>query len=301
MRLLWHQAILPAALRRERASVFYSTVPDGMLSPPCPQVITIHDVLPLRFPAAAPRLKHYFRYVVPRLIEASSAVIAMSEATRQDIQAFYGVDGSRIHVAYQGYRADIFRPAGEEEVGRIRSRYDLGDYLLSVGENRPYKNINRLLKAFARLRAPGLKLVLVGRQSARGTDLRSLAESLGVGRQVVFLGFVSDAELAAVYSGARAFVFPSLYEGFGIPPLEAMACGCPVVSSGTGSMPEVCGNAAVYVDPLDVEDIARGISELLSDPDLRARLRRRGIERAAGFSYRSTALRILEVVRACAA
>jgi glycosyltransferase involved in cell wall biosynthesis len=176
----------------------------------------------------------------------------------------------------------------------------VGEYLLSVGETRPYKNIPRLLEAFARLDAPGLDLVLVGRHDPRERDLRALAERLGVGGRVRFLGFVPDEQLAALYSGAVAFVFPSLYEGFGIPLLEAMACGCPVVTSDLASMPEVCGEAAVYVDPSDADAIAAGMASVVGDREMSAALARRGLERAARFSYRSAAESILEVLRGCA-
>jgi glycosyltransferase involved in cell wall biosynthesis len=300
LRLLWHQAVLPAALRRENAAVFYSTIPDGMFAPRCPQVITIHDLIPLRFPASSPRQKHYFRFVVPKLIEASAAVVTMSEATRQDLQRFYGVEGDRVHVVHQGYRDEVFRSSAGEEDARVRARHGLGSYLLSVGESRPYKNVPRLLEAFARLRAPGLQLALAGRVNPREVDLPALAARLGIGDRVAFLGFVPDEELAALYRGAEAFVFPSLYEGFGIPPLEAMACGCPVVASDVAAIPEVCGDAAVYVDGREVDSIVDGMERVLADSALRATLRQQGLERAAGFSYARAAGKIMQVLRACA-
>lgn len=300
LRLLWHQAVLPGALRREGASVFYSTVPDGMFAPPCPQVVTIHDLIPLRFPQSSPRQRHYFRFLVPKLIDASAAVITMSDATRQDLQRFYGIAGDRVHVVHQGYRAEVFRPLEDERDAGIRARYGLGEYLLTVGEMRPYKNLPRLLEAFARLRAPGLQLALAGRASPREVDLPALAASLGIADRVAFLGFVPDETLAALYRGAQAFVFPSLYEGFGIPPLEAMACGCPVVSSKLAAIPEVCGDAALYVDAEEVDSLVVGMERVLSDSALRAMLRQRGLERAAGFTYAGAAEKILEVLRACA-
>ena len=300
LRLGWHQAALPARLRQERAEVFYSTVPDGMLFPSCPQVVTVHDLIPLRFPGSSPRLQHYFRLVVPRVLRASAAIVAMSDATRRDIENFYGIGGERVHVVHQGYRRDLFRPADGDEVERVRARFGLGRYLLAVGEGRPYKNIPNLLRAFARLRDPNLELVLAGRASAREIDLPGLAVALGVGERVRFLGFVSDDDLAPLYAGAEAFVFPSLFEGFGIPPLEAMACGCPVVCSDRASMPEVCGDAAVYVDPSDVASIAAGVERVLGDASLNERLRRDGPRRAATFSYGSAAERILQLLRTVA-
>jgi glycosyltransferase involved in cell wall biosynthesis len=300
LRLGWHQAALPARLRRERTEVFYSTVPDGMLFPSCPQVVTVHDLIPLRFPGSSPRLQHYFRLVVPRVLRASAAIVAMSDATRRDIEHYYGIGGERVHVVHQGYRRDLFRPAAGDEVERVRARFGLRRYLLAVGEGRPYKNIPGLLRAFARLRDPGLELVLAGRASAREIDLPGLAVALGVGERVRFLGFVPDNDLSPLYAGAEAFVFPSLFEGFGIPPLEAMACGCPVVCSDRASMPEVCGDTAVYVDPSDVASIAAGVERVLSDAALNQRLRRDGPRRAATFSCGSAAERILQVLRSVA-
>lgn len=301
LRLAWHQTALPRMLRRMEASAFYSPIPDGMLHPVIPQVVTIHDLIPLRFPSSAPRLHHYFRVVVPRIARASAAVIAMSEATRRDVIRLLGVPGERVHVVHQGYRADLFHPAAAAEVEGVRARYRLGRYLLSVGEGRPYKNIPRLLRAFARVSLPDLQLVLVGRAVPQEVDLPALARALGIAERVRFPGFVADEELAPLYAGAEAFVFPSLYEGFGIPPLEAMACGCPVVCSDRASLPEVCGEAALYVDPEDEQSIAEAIERVVGDEGLRDELRARGLERAKGFSYRRAAERVLEVVRGVAA
>lgn len=301
-RLAWHQAVLPGLLRRAGAGAFYSPVPDGMLAPVCPQVVTIHDLIPLRFPASSPRLRHYFRTVVPRIARASAAIIAMSEATRRDVVELLGVPAGRVHVAYQGYRAEVFRPvdaagaAGAGELEAMRARFGLGRYLLCVGEGRPYKNVPALLRAFARVRDPGLELVIAGRAARREVDLPALADSLGVVERVRFPGFVADEELRLLYAGAEAFVFPSLYEGFGIPPLEAMACGCPVISSDRASLPEVCGEAAVYVDPEREESIVGAIERVVGDAALRAELRERGLERARRFSYREAARRVLEVI-----
>jgi glycosyltransferase involved in cell wall biosynthesis len=297
LRLGWHQTLLPRRLGRDGASVYYSTVPDGMLRPSCPQVVTIHDLIPLHYPDASPRLQHYFRHVVPRVIRASAAVIAMSEATRRDLVAFYGVDPGRVHVVYQGYREDFFHPGPAEEAARVRTELGVERYLLAVGEGRPYKNIPRLLEAFARLRPRGVTLVVAGRASPREVDLPARAASLGIGDHVRFLGYVPDERLARLYRGAEAFVFPSLYEGFGIPPLEAMASGCPVVASDRASVPEVCADAAVYVDPSDVGSIVDGVERMLGDEGLRTRLREAGVRRAAEFSYAGAAERILAVLR----
>jgi glycosyltransferase involved in cell wall biosynthesis len=299
LRMVWHQTALPADLKRRGARLFYSPVADGMLFPVCPQVTSVPDLIPLLFPESSPRLKYYYKHVLPRIVRASAAVITLSQASREDIRRLYGLEEERIHVVYPGYPTETFRPGSAERVDAVRRRHGLGDYVLSVGETRPYKNVPRLLEAFSLVRRPALKLVVVGRHVGRGIDLRSLARSLGIEDRVVLLGTVADDELAALYSGARAFAFPSLYEGFGIPALEAMACGCPVLASRAASLPEVCGDAALYIDPYDTRDIAQGLEQMLSDPALRASLSQRGLLRAARFSYGETARQVMAVLRAC--
>jgi glycosyltransferase involved in cell wall biosynthesis len=191
-------------------------------------------------------------------------------------------------VVHQGYRR-VFRPAAPGDPPPAE------DYVLAVAETRGYKNLRRLVEAFARAAVPGLSLVVAG--GAVDPGLRILAERLGVGGRVRFTGRVSDDELAALYRGARALVFPSLWEGFGLPPLEAMASGCPVAASRAGAVPEVCGNAALYFDPASVEEMADALARAATDDSLRYTLRARGLARAQEFSYERAAERILEIVR----
>lgn len=300
LRLAWHQATLPRFLRGRGDAVFYSTTTDGMIAPVCPQVVTVHDLIPLIHPESSPRLRYHFRYVVPRIVRASAAIIAMSEATRRDLARLYAIPPERVHVVHQGYRASVFNPAAGERSAAVRARFGLRRYLLATADGRLYKNISRVLEAFARLGREDLQLALVGKTSRKEVDLSALAERMGIGDRARFLGFVSDEDLAALYAGAEAFVFPSLYEGFGIPPLEAMACGCPVIVSERASLPEVCGDAAIYVDPYRVDVIAEAMGRVVAEPELSAGLRERVSERAAQFSYRRAAGEILAVLRSVA-
>jgi glycosyltransferase involved in cell wall biosynthesis len=297
LRLAWHQLRLPGLLREDGADVFYSPVPEGMLRPALPQVITVHDLLPLHYPAVYPRLRHYFRLVLPRLVRASRAVVVDSAATERDLREMVGCKEVPIHVVYPGCSAETFRPAPQERIAEVRARFGLGEYLLFVGEARPYKNLARLIEAFSRTCLTGLQLAIVGGIGPRDGGVRELPSRFGVGERVRFLGRQPDAELAALYSGAEAFVFPSLYEGFGIPPLEAMACGCAVVASDAASIPEVCGEAACYIDPHDVDSIAAGMERVVGDSVLRRRLREAGLSRAARFSYRLAGDQIRTVLR----
>lgn len=300
LRLAWYQAALPTALRRMGTSILYSPVPEGMLSPSCKQVITVHDVLPLRFPEVYPRLKYYFRHVVPRIIAASSALIVNSEITAADVRRFYRVGDKPVHVVYPGYDTNLFCRSSAQAVERAQGVYQLDNFVLSVGETRPYKNIRRLIAAFARVQIPGLQLAIVGKASKMDPTLASLPGELGIADRVRFLGRVPDTDLVALYGGARAFAFPSLYEGFGLPALEAMACGCPVVASNVASLPEVCGGAAEYVDPESTESIAGGIRRVVSDLSLRNSLVEQGLRRAANFSYGKAANRVLQILEGVA-
>lgn len=295
-RLVWHQAVLPRLLRRAAASVFFSPVAEGMLAPPCPQVITVPDLIPLHYPEMFARLGLVYRHVIPRLIAASAAVVAMSESTRRDVQRFFpeAVRDRPVHVVLQGYRSDVFRPLREERLQEVRARYGLGRYVFAVGETRPYKNTRRLVQAFVEGRFDGVQLALAGR--VHPTDLGPFADTASPSGAIRLLGYVPDEDLAALYGGAEAFVFPSMYEGFGIPALEAMACGCPVVAAAAASLPEVCGDAAVYVDPHSTDAIARGIATVLSDGAARAELRVRGLERARLFTYEAAAEQVMTIL-----
>ncbi|MDY6939166.1 MAG: glycosyltransferase family 1 protein [Cyanobacteriota bacterium] len=303
-RLLWHQTAFPKSLLQEKVSLAYSPVPEGMLFPVCPQVITVHDLLPIFFPETYPRVKYYFQYILPRLAKVSRAIIAVSEHTKRDLERFIKSDRIPIYVAYQGYRADIFQATPKLEDGTIAVKYGLKRFVLWVGEMRPYKNVRRLIQAFAQLKSLDLELdlelAIVGKLNKMDTTLTELPAQLGIAEKVKFLGYVADTDLAALYRRATAFVFPSLYEGFGIPPLEAMACGCPAIVSNAASLPEVCGEGAEYVDPLDIESIAGGIYRVATDGDLQNRLRHKGLNRVEWFQNREMFDRIGSILEECA-
>ncbi len=182
----------------------------------------------------------------------------------------------------------------------VQKRYGLGNYLLYIGDMRPYKNLERSLEAFARLNLTDLSFVIGGKKDPHFyPGIEKKVDRLLLKDKVIFLGYVPEEDLPHLYSEAAAFVFPSLYEGFGLPPLEAMACGCPVVASNAGSLPEVCGDAVRYVDPYDVESIARGIHEVLTDEVMRQNLRAKGLERAKLFSWERAAKEHLKIFEEC--
>jgi glycosyltransferase involved in cell wall biosynthesis len=258
-----------------------------------PAVTTIHDCIHLLFPEYLPNRMalRYARLMMGSAIRRSALVFTVSEASRRDILSFYPeADPDRVKVVPNAIDAAILEDPGEEETERVKERYQIrGRFVLYAGNVKPHKNLDRLIAAFGLLKQrPGhedLKLLIIGDEVNRYGSLRRNVEAAGVRQDVRFFGFVPDSTLAALYRLASVFAFPSLYEGFGLPPLEAMACGTPVVTSRLSSLPEVVGDAALLVDPYSVEDIASGLELVLSDETLRADLVARGRERVTHFSW----------------
>ncbi len=293
LRILWQQTVLPLSLRKQRASLVYSPVPEGIFYPHLRQIITIHDVIPLKYPELYPKQKYHFYYTVPILLRHSQAVICDSESTKNDVMTYYRVQEERIRVIHPGFNAEQFYPRPK---GIVRQRFGLSRYLLYVGDMRPYKNLERALEAFASLNLGDIRFVIAGKKDRRFYPrIADKAAELSLGDKVVFLGYVAEEDLPHLYSEAEALVHGSLYEGFGLPPLEAMACDCPVIASNVASLPEVCGNAAYYVNPCDVDGIAKGISQVLTHADLRNTLIERGRERVRLFSWKKTVEQLLMV------
>jgi glycosyltransferase involved in cell wall biosynthesis len=295
-RLLWLQTALPLRLVLDRAAVLLSPVPEGLLLPLVPQVVVVHDVLPLRFPQEYPRQQHYFRHLVPAVLRRARAVIAVSDSTKRDLVACYGLAPATIHVVPNGCDGQRFHPGIAPEA--VARKYQLGAYLLYVGNLLPHKNLPTLLRAFAAVagRVPH-RLVIAGKKDPRYyPSLQAMAGALGLAERVLFLDYVPAEELPALYAGAAACILPSLYEGFGLPVLEAMACGTPVIAARRGALCEVAGEAAAWVEPSDAEAMAHAIEAVLQDPGLRRSLRAKGLQRAAAFSWRRTATMVLAIL-----
>jgi glycosyltransferase involved in cell wall biosynthesis len=301
LRLLWEQSVLPMRLRRLRIDVLHSPHHTTPLLPcGCRRVVTVHDLTFLLLPERYPPTRRLYFQVMTRLsARVADAVIVPSEAVRGDVMRLLRVPAERLFVIPEA-AGPAFRPQDAVAIEAARRRYGLeGPFLLSVGSLEPGKNRERLLQAFARLRDRGLKhsLVVAGQRAWRYEGEAPLARRLGLAESVRFLGHVPQADLPALYSAADLFVFPSLYEGFGLPALEALACGTPVVASNVSALPEVVGDAALQVSPLDVEALADAMDRLLRDDRLRADLRERGLQRAAQFSWEKAARQTAEVYR----
>ncbi len=284
---------LPLKLRRLGAELLHAPHYVRPLLCPVPSVVTIHDCIHLLFPQYLPNRMayNYARFIMGSAIRNSAIVFTVSEASRADILRFYPqTDPAKVHVVPNAIDAELLLDPGEAERERVRERYQLRSrFVLFAGNVKPHKNLERLIRAFARVRAQegneDLRLVLIGDDVSRYASLRRTADEAGVRQDVRFFGFVPHETLAALYRMATVFAFPSLYEGFGLPPLEAMACGTPVVTSRLSSLPEVVGDGALLVDPYSEDEIAHGIARLLDDQDLRARLVERGLARAATYSW----------------
>jgi len=289
---------LPSVVRHLRLNLLHSPYYIKPYLLPCPSLVTIHDLIPKLYPQYMPSLwkRAIFEVTIRLAVASVRRVICVSQSARDDLVRLLGVAPSKVSVTPEGVD-ERFQPLEGEVVMRLRQRYDLPEgYILNVGVNKPHKNLVRLVEAFAKVKT-GRKLVLAGKEDPRYREVHEVVEQLSLQDRVVFLGQVPEDDLPALYSGAALFVFPSLYEGFGLPLLEAMACGVPVVCSSTSSLPEIAGRAAVTVDPLDASQLTRALEWVLGDADLRASMREEGLKQAARFSWERTAKETLAVYR----
>ena len=276
------------------AELFHAT--EHLLLPlrSIPTVLTVHDLIFRHLPAHhKPLNRWYLNLVMPLYCQRATHIIAVSECTRRDLVTAYDLAPEKITVVHEA-AASHFHPQSPEVIAAVRSRCGLPDrYLLFVGTIEPRKNLACLLSVFETIHAEGLSdgLVIVGRRGWLYDEFFARLERSPVRDAVSFPGYVLDEDLPAIYGGSQGLVFPSVYEGFGLPVLEAMACGTPVAASNASSLPEIGGDAALYADPLDVEGMTEAVRRLLCDAELREHLRARGLERAAQFSWERAAAR----------
>jgi len=298
---VWDQIKLPIAISKERIDIFFSPYFKVPILAPCPLVNVIHDLTPLHHPVSG--IRHlasgiYYRYFGRLCAKFSKKVITISKYSKREIEEVLRIPGEKIEIIYPGVKAPSNRYTDISEKYGIQ-----GKYILYIGGIKPHKNIESLIKAYSLL-SPDLKreyqLVIGGRKNRHTEYLEKIIEKLNIRDRVLFPGLIADKDLASVYKEASLFVFPSLYEGFGLPPLEAMACGVPVIVSNTTSLPEVVGEAGLLVNPYKVDEIKVAIIKVLTDSTLRNDLIRKGLERSRGFTLKKTADQILEIfVEAC--
>ena len=297
------QIHVPWVLRRERPDLFHA--PHYVLPAAihCNSVVTIHDCIHLMFPQYLPnRMAYaYARAQMWTAAHRSDCILTVSDASKRDILHLFNIPPEKIVVVYNAIDAHFSVTPHPDAVARVRERYQLDHrFLLYVGNIKPHKNLVRLIEAFSELRTgdlEDLKLLIIGDEISKLPALRHAVHRHKLHKHVRFLGYVPDDQLAVLYRLAAVFVFPSLYEGFGLPPLEAMASGTPCVVSNVSSLPEVVGDAAVLVDPHDIDSIVDGLRCVLTNPARADNMRRKGLERAREFSWERSVARTLEVYK----
>jgi glycosyltransferase involved in cell wall biosynthesis len=286
-RLLWTQFALPQRLRGLGTDLLFSPVPEGPVASGVRFVATLHDCIPLRYARPLSNLTFYFKSWLPLVMREAQHAIANSEATAREAVELLGVPASRVTAIPLAYDSTRFF-----DRQLLRSRR-----FIFLGRRDPHKNLERLLQAFAALRDRELQLLLIGPGSAAVDDrLRTQIAELGLEDRVETRGYAADAELPQILGSAMALVLPSLWEGFGLPVLEAMASGTPVITSTAGALPEVAGDAGLQVDPLDVPALSEAMRQVASDGGLREQLRQRGLLRAAGYRWERTGRQTREVL-----
>lgn len=291
-RLLWTQFGLPRLSRRLRSRLLFSPLPEAPIYSYSRYVVMVHDLIPLRFPQGSWHLNAYHRYVLPKVVTQARHVICNSQSTADDVMAFFGVRANRITPIPLAYNRLKFRPLN------LPPRTDR-PYFLYVGRQATYKNIQSIISAFAALpNCEEYELWLAGPTDRRYTPRwQALTKSLGIREQVKFMEYVTDEKLPMLMAQAIALVFPSLWEGFGLPVLEAMACGTPVITSNVSALPEVSGDAAILVDPYNLDELIAAMHAIATDYNLRDNLSELGLLRSSEFSWAKTGQQTLEILK----
>ncbi len=296
------QVVWPFLLARERVYLFHSPYVLLPLLTRVKSVMTVHDLILERYPEYRPRsyLQRFYRPVTQAGIKRAERILTVSESTARDVQSFYRVDRATIQVIGNAIDVTFKRERNPRRLTEVRERYGLPErFILTIGAGRPHKNVEVLVEAFAHLDpALAVTLVIGGKHDTRFPDtIGSLIETHAIGHRVIRLGTIQEADLPVVYSLATIFVFPSLVEGFGLPPLEAMACGTPVLASMTSAVSDVVGDAALPFDARDPQQLTVVLDKALHDETLRNTLSQRGEERARAFSWEKVARATLETYR----
>ncbi|MCX8015404.1 MAG: glycosyltransferase family 4 protein [candidate division WOR-3 bacterium] len=293
----WLQFRLPDLLRNNQIDILFSTVPEGIISYRFNQVIVVHDLSPLIFPQIYPRLNKYYRYYLPLILKRCVQVISVSQFTKQEIIHYYNIDEKKITVIHEGYDVDV---AISNDFENIKKEYNLDNFIICVAsELSPRKNLPYLIKAISPLlkKLNHFSLVIVGKIDMRFfPSLQNLISKENLVGKVVFTNYISKEKLYQLYKAASLSIFSSIYEGFGLPILEAMACGTPVVSFKTSSIPEIAGDAAMLVELGDDAGLISAIEKIINDNEYRQKLVEKGIRRVKDFSWQKAAYDIFHLI-----
>lgn len=307
-RILWTNFSLPSHLKAKQIEVYHGVCNFELpLRKVCPYVVTIHDLIPLFFPNLVPK-KHLilFKMLIRWVIQVADKIITDSSSSKKDILAHFPVPEEKVQVIYLAHDPKYQPIQDLSKVQSVLEKYGLNHkYILFTGVLEPKKNLTRLIEAFYLLKTQTtdwkeLKLILVGGKGWKCENLSDLIKTRGLEKDVIFTGYVLDEDLPYFYNGAELFVFPSIYEGFGLPVLEAMACGVPVITSRSSSLPEIIGEAGKLVNPYDPLDIARNLEEVLANRTLKQSMIEKGLERSRLFSWQRTAAETLTVYQSVA-
>ncbi|MGB5596264.1 MAG: glycosyltransferase family 1 protein [Crocosphaera sp.] len=292
-RLLWTQFKLPKIYNKLQASLLFSPVPEIPLYSKCRSVVMVHDLIPLRFPNKKSPLTPYFKYYIPQVLKQAEHIICNSQATAKDIVDFFNIPADKITPILLAYDQQHFQPLDVKENARNVP------YFLYLGRHDPHKNVNRIVEAFAKLKNnKNYQLWLAGPTDKRYTPkLIQQAAELGIEKQLKILAYVDYEQLPILLNQALALVFPSLWEGFGFPVLEAMGCGTPVITSNISSLPEVAGDAALLINPYNVTEITAAMEKIATDDGLRSQLKILGLQQAKKFSWQTTGEQTLGILQ----
>lgn len=287
-RLIWTQFNLPKIYHQLSAKLLFSPLPEAPLFTNCRHIVTVHDLIPLHFPQKLSRFTAYYKYYIPQVLKQAQHIICDSHATAQDVHQFCHISANKMTVIPLAYDATKYYPMN----------LPTSNYFIYTGRHDPHKNLPNLISAFASLpNYNDYELWLVGPPNMYTPDLIKQVKELGLQSQIKFLGYVSETELPILINQAIALVLPSLWEGFGLPVLEAMACGTPVITSNLSSLPEVAGDAAILINPNNVAEIRDAMHSVVSNLDFRSQLRSASLIRASQFSWAKTGEATINVLQ----
>lgn len=295
-RLWWLQSSLPKIYQDLKSRLIFSPLPEAPLYSNCQIVITVHDLIPLRFPRTFSPLTQYFRHFVPHIVRQAVHIICDSDSTARDLEQFYQISRRKITTVPLAYDQDHFTPTEDVDKPIIQQERP---YFIYIGRQDSYKNIGRLISAFSMVASrTDTELWVVGpRDNRYSPTLLTQVQELNLAHRVRFLDYVSYSKLPSLLRNALALTFPSLWEGFGLPALEAMACGTPVITSNLSSLPEVVGGAAILINPYKVSELADAMTILAHDNQLRQSLRLKGLEQARQYSWGKTGQQTMNILK----